>query len=137
VTKILEVFDEGIECLMKIPQLEPILLKHLFRTHGTKTVKAPVRPNQKPKPPDPNKKSSLPDENTWLWEAYDLLKQNLERAIEPLYDYVKTFDQFEGENKLNPDRYVRSLDEGEHPITAQALREDIYAKREEEERLKA
>ena len=44
VAKILEVFDEGIDCLLKIPQLEPILLKHLFKTHGKKMVKAPIRP---------------------------------------------------------------------------------------------
>jgi hypothetical protein len=34
VVKILEVFDEGLEILKKIPQLEPILMKHLFKTHG-------------------------------------------------------------------------------------------------------
>mmetsp|Transcript_44410 Transcript_44410/g.32480 ORF Transcript_44410/g.32480 Transcript_44410/m.32480 type:complete len:84 (-) Transcript_44410:11-262(-) len=82
------------------------------------------------------KKSSLPDENTWLWEAYETLKLNLERAIEPLYEYVRTFEKFEGENKLNPDKYVRSLDEGEQSITAEALKADIQAKREEEARLK-
>lgn len=46
-------------------------------------------------------------------EAYDIIKTTLEQAIEPLYDYVKTFNKFENENKLNPDKYVKSLDEGE------------------------
>lgn len=88
VKKMLEVFDDGIDILKKIPQLEPILMKHLFKTHGQQHLKAPVRPMQKPAPPDPNKKSVLPDENTWLWEAYAALKEALTEAVKPLYDYV-------------------------------------------------
>jgi hypothetical protein len=44
VTKIMAVFDEGIACLQVIPQLEPILLKQLFKTQGKKMLKAPLRP---------------------------------------------------------------------------------------------
>jgi hypothetical protein len=93
VSKILEVFDEGIECLQQIPQLEPILLRHLFKTHGKKMLKAPLRPREEPKrkPEDPGNKKFLPDENIWLWDAYYTIKSNLERSIEPLYEYVKTF----------------------------------------------
>jgi len=93
VSKILEVFDEGIECLQQIPQLEPILLRHLFKTHGKKMLKAPLRPREEPKrkPEDPGNKKFLPDENIWLWDAYYTIRTNLERSIEPLYEYVKTF----------------------------------------------
>ena len=72
VAKIMEVFDEGIECLQHIPQLEPILLRHLFKTHGKKTLKAPLRPREEPKrkPDDPGNKKFLPDENIWLWDSY-------------------------------------------------------------------
>jgi hypothetical protein len=49
-----------------------------------------------------------------------------------LFEYVKTFNKFEGENKLNPDKFVRSLDEGENQITAEGLRADIYEHRKEE-----
>lgn len=34
VKTILHIFDDGIKTLQEIPQLEPILLKHLFRTHS-------------------------------------------------------------------------------------------------------
>ncbi len=61
-------------------------------------LKAPLRPPQEPAPPDPNKRSVLPDENTWLWEAYAALKFALEDSIKPLHEYVKTFSQFEHEN---------------------------------------
>jgi len=81
-------------------------------------------------------KRVLPDENTWLWEAYDTIKYNLEKSVAPLYEYVKTFTKFEEENKLNPDKYVKSLDEGENPITAEGLRQNIYEHRQEEQRLK-
>mmetsp|Transcript_20736 Transcript_20736/g.31903 ORF Transcript_20736/g.31903 Transcript_20736/m.31903 type:complete len:452 (-) Transcript_20736:2401-3756(-) len=136
VTKIMAVFDEGVECLQQIPQLEPILLRHLFKTHGKKTLKAPIRPRQKPNPVDPLKKSVLPDENTWLWEAYDSVKQALQKAIEPLYEYVETFKQFEEEYKLNPEKYVNDLDEGDDAVDAEQLRADIYKNRQMEDRLK-
>ena len=101
-------------------------------------LKAPLRPREEPKrkPEDPNNKKFLPDENIWLWDAYFTIRQSLEKSIEPLYEYVKTFSKFEGENKLNPDRYVKSLDEGDTPITAEGLKNDINEHRKEEERLR-
>jgi len=138
VSKVLEVFDEGIECLQQIPQLEPILLRHLFKTHGKKMLKAPLRPREEPKrkPEDPANKKFLPDENIWLWDAFYAIRSSLEKSILPLYDYVQTFSKFEGENKLNPDKFVKSLDEGEQPITAEGLKNDIMEHRKEEDRLR-
>jgi hypothetical protein len=63
-------------------------MKDLFKTHGTKRIKAPIIPSEKPKPVDKNDKKKLPDENTWLWEAQELLISELERAIIPLNEYV-------------------------------------------------
>ena len=83
-------------------------MKHLFKTHGQQLLKAPVRPMQKPAPPDPNKKSVLPDENTWLWESYAALKEAMTEAVKPLDEYIKTFAQFDDVNKLNPDKYVKN-----------------------------
>lgn len=69
-------------------------MKHLFKTHGKKTIKAPIIPQEQPKVPDRSNKKALIDENTWLWEASELLLKNVEKAIEPLNDYVKTFEAF-------------------------------------------
>ena len=101
-------------------------------------LKAPLRPRDEPKrkPDDPQNKKFLPDENIWLWDSFLTIRQGLEKSIEPLYEYVKTFTKFEGENKLNPDRYVKSLDEGEQPISAEGLKNDIQEHRKEEQRLK-
>ena len=127
ISKVLEAFDEGIESLQQIPQLEPILLRHLFKTHGKKMLKAPLRPREEPKrkPDDSSNKKFLPDENIWLWDAFYNIRSNLEMCIEPLYDYLKTFQKFDNENKLNPDRFVKELDSGENQITAEGLKNDI------------
>jgi len=79
---------------------------------------------------DPNKKALLQDENSWLWEAYDSLKTALTAAIQPLYEYVETFGQFEEEYRLQPDKYVKELDEGDEAVDAEALRADIYRHRQ-------
>jgi len=44
VKAVMDIFDEGIKSMQEIQQLEPLLLRHLFRTHGTKMIKAPLRP---------------------------------------------------------------------------------------------
>jgi len=135
----MKVFDEGIEILQKIPQLEPILLKHLFKNNSKKMLKAPIRPKSKPTPVDPAKKSVLPDENTWLWDAGDAIEEALKKAIQPLYEYVQTFSQFEEENKLNPDKYIKQFEgegEGEEPADAPTIRADIFRIRELEKDLK-
>lgn len=105
------------------------MLKQLFKTQGKKMLKAPLRPRSRPAPVDPNKKSLLADENTWLWEAFASLETALTAAIQPLYEYVETFGQFEEEFQLQPDKYVKELDEGDEPVDAEALRADIYRNR--------
>ena len=54
-----------------------------------------------------------------MWEAYDALRTALTAAIQPLYEYVETFGQFEEEWKLNPDKYVKEMDEGEDAVDAE------------------
>jgi hypothetical protein len=60
----------------------------MFKTHGKKCIKAPHRPPKKPKF-EPENKKVLPDENTWLWEAFCEIREEMERAIQPLYEYVE------------------------------------------------
>jgi len=93
-------------------------------------LKAPLRPLQKPSPVDPNKKSVLPDENTWLWEAYDAIKIALTKSIQPLYEYVQTFSKFKEENELDVNKYIKELDNPDDPIDADGLKADIHRIRE-------
>lgn len=137
VEKVRGIFEDGIKILTEIPQLEPLLLKHLFKALQTKTIKAPVIPVDEPKIPDKNKKSERLDDNAWLYYAFDDIMKNLERAIEPLAAYVETFAAFQEQNDLNQDKYVANLDEGETPITPEELRVDIDRQIKKEEELKA
>jgi dynein heavy chain len=125
VEKVKGIFEDGIKVLTQIPQLEPILLKHLFKALAEKTIKAPIIPVDEPKPPNKNKKSERLDDNAWLYYAFDEIMKNLERAIEPLAAYVETFAAFKEQNELNQDKYVADLDEGPEPITPEQLRADI------------
>lgn len=140
VEKIRQVFEDGVKCLQEIPQLEPLLLRHLFKASTSKTIKAPIIPSEKPIVPDNSTKEgkrTLADENTWLWEAFDKLMTNMKRAIVPLNEYVQTFAAFEYENSLNPDKYLKELDAGETPISPDELRADIEKKKEAERILKS
>lgn len=57
----------------------------------------------------------------------------MEKAIEPLDKYVMTFEAFKAENDLNPEKYVKNLDEGgEKPITPEELKQDILRMRQKE-----
>jgi hypothetical protein len=125
VDKVKGIFEDGIKVLTQIPQLEPILLKHLFKALAEKTIKAPIIPVDEPKPPNKNKKSERLDDNAWLYYAFDEIMKSLERAIEPLAAYVETFAAFKEQNELNQDKYVADLDEGAEPITPEQLRADI------------
>jgi hypothetical protein len=98
-------------------------------------LKAPLRPPERPIAPDPNNKKILPDENGWLWEAYEQIKENLEEAIKPLNEYVETFSVFENENKLNPDKYVKEMDECENPPSVEEIKADIHNHMNEEKRI--
>ena len=111
-------------------------MKHLFKTHGKKTIKAPIIPQEKPKVPDRAIKKALIDENTWLWESFEVLMKNVERAIEPLDDYVKTFEAFGDQFNLNPDKYVKEKDSVENPISCDDLRTDIYENIKKEQQMK-
>lgn len=136
VEKVKQIFEDGIKVLTEIPQLEPLLLKHLFKALAAKTIKAPIIPMEEPKPPNKAKKSERLDDNAWLYYAFDEIMKNLERAIEPLAAYVETFAAFKEQNELNQDKYVADLDEGAEPITPEQIRADIDVQIRLEEELK-
>jgi dynein heavy chain len=52
-----------------------------------------MKPREKPVDPDPNARPrKFPDENKWIWEMYELLKDKVTIALEPLKDFLKAFD---------------------------------------------
>lgn len=77
VTSILTIFDNGIKSLQEINQVEQKLLPHLFKTNAKMFLKATHRPISMPEEPDGNDKKELPDENKWVFELYDQLRNSI------------------------------------------------------------
>jgi len=67
----LKTFDHGLSALLEIGQLEQKLLPHLFKSNQKLHLKVPVKPPWMPDVPDKNDKRALPDENTWIYVAFE------------------------------------------------------------------
>ena len=88
-------------------------------------LKATTRPDLKPDEPDSNDKKSLPDENSWVFDAYFRLRDGLEAAIKPLEEYIRTYDKYEKEYKLDPAAVIKKLDDDDNPPEIEFLRKDV------------
>ena len=135
VTAIQTIFDNGIKALQEIPELEPKILPHLFKTQAKSYLKAAVRPPEKPAEPDKANKSALPDENPWVWDAYETVTKQLTHSIQPLIAYAETYAMFEKVNALNPEEYVATLDEGDNPMTEEEIQQDIHHHMDQEKQI--
>ena len=137
VVTIMTIFDNGLEALQEIMQLEQKLLPHLFKSNQKFFLKSTRRPREEPPKPDPNDKRLLPDENEWVWFQFMKLKEKLLEAIYPLDDYLQIYKKYETEYKLNVEEYVKSqAGDDENPPEVDALRKDIYFHLSEEKRLR-
>ena len=63
-----------------------------------------------PEVPDPANKKLLPDENTWVYEEYNRLRQRIAETVDPLVQYLETFQVFTEEYKLDPEKLITELD---------------------------
>lgn len=63
--------------MAKVPDLEPKILSDLYKSKSQDTpIKCPMKPREKPIEPDPNElPRKYPDENKWLWDMYENLKE--------------------------------------------------------------
>ena len=59
---------------------------------------------------------------SWI---YINLRENLEKAVLPLHDYIATYDKYEKEYKLDPEAYVKQFDDDENPPEIDQLRKDV------------
>ena len=95
ITRVVEVFQDGIKGVKDVGQLEEIIMPNLFKAQGGKTpLKAPVIPGEEPAEPtlEEKNKGMLPDENIWVWEIRERIRILFEAAIKPLYEYLETYD---------------------------------------------
>ena len=141
VEQLLHIFDRTLEELARIPDLEPkVMSDSLGPMRRDVFLRVPKRPKEKPvKPPEWEKPRRLIDENEWLWNLYDNLKIALEKAIEPLYEYVKVYDPFRAILQLDPEQYskqIQSEEDAGNPRPVEALKEEIRQVEKKIEELK-
>ena len=79
-------------------------------------LKVPVKPESMPEAPDKEDKKKLPDENTWVYKEYQRLQSKVYECIEPLEEYLKTFQVYKDEYKLDKKAVIAELaDEESQP----------------------
>jgi len=98
-------------------------------------LKATVRPDYRPEDPNPDDKRELPDENTWVFDEYDKLRGVVTTIIEPLDQYVKTYDRFAKEYEFDPETEMAQYEDPENWPEVDTLRASIIFHQNEEKRL--
>ena len=114
---VISTFEKGLEEISKIPDLEPKILVDLNKSLKNETlIRTPYKPLDKPSDPDPNERPrKYPDENKWIWDMLQDVQQKITLAMKPLDEYMVVFNQFKDILTMNPDEYIRSIDNSEIP----------------------
>ncbi len=142
IDEIMRLFDEGLEKMQQIPQVEPLLLPNLIKKAEKQKIplKSIVRPKMGKPKAIPTKLiqdgHELNDDAIWIWELYDKLKDNLIRACAPLKIYLETFKKYKEDLLLDPTEYLRKIKEDNNQNwTYQRIREDIIANKSREKNI--
>ncbi|KAL4440889.1 hypothetical protein ABPG74_009302 [Tetrahymena malaccensis] len=139
VNVVLHVFDKALEELAKIPDLEPKIASNLYKGQNLETyIKTPQKPREKPVDPDPNARPrKFPDENKWIWEMAELLKERVGQATEPLADYLQAFDKYIPILKSTPEEYCKAMEnEIENPRDIESINDEIAEVERKKKQLK-
>lgn len=93
---IITLFEKALEEIGKIPDLEPKILPELHASAQKEAhIKAPIKPRERPVTPDPNlRPKKYPDENKWIWEMLEFIKEKFMDGITPLNEYLEAFGEF-------------------------------------------
>jgi len=97
----------------------------LFKANIKMFLKATVRPDIKPDELDPSDKKQIQDENSWIFDAYYRLRNSLENSISPLEEYIRTYDKYDQEYKLDPAAIIKKLDDEDNPPEIDFLKKDV------------
>jgi hypothetical protein len=135
VIAILTIFDNGIKALQEINQVEQKLLNHLFKANVKMFLKSTHRPDYRPEEPNPEDKRELPDENTWVFDEYNKLRDCVTQIIQPLDDYKATYDRFEQEYLFDPVKEMEPFADPENWPEPDELKSSIIFHQKEEKRI--
>lgn len=143
---IMQIFDDGLERMQKISQVEPLLLPNLIKAGKNgiplKTITRPKGGKPLPKTKDEIKEGfELNEDAIWICEKYENLVASLKKACEPLKPYLATFNKYKELIELDPNQRMKEIkdDEGKDSEdkvwTYQKIKEDIIENKKKEERV--
>ena len=132
----MQIFDDGLERMQKISQVEPLLLPNLIKTRNNgiplKIIKMPTECKPLPKTKDEIKEGfELNEDSIWIWEKYETLIASLKKACEPLQPYLDTFKEFKEYIELDPYARIKEIKDDEtkdiddRVWTPEKIKEDI------------
>jgi hypothetical protein len=96
-------------------------------------LRTPSRPANIGNPLDPTSKA-MANENYWIWLIYEDLRKHLEKAIEPLKEYLSKFDKYKSILGLNPVEYAEKIENEGKEIND--IREEILEMQKKEKSIK-
>lgn len=138
VNMIVHLFEKPLDDLAKIPDLEPKILSDLYKAIKNETfIKAPMKPREKPVDPDPRVvPRKLPDENKWIWDIIEEVREKLLVGIAPLAEYKKSWDEYLELVKLDPDEFTRNIEMEENAWEVDQIQAEIAQIIEKEKKLR-
>jgi hypothetical protein len=101
----------------------------LFKSTQKMFLKVPVKPESLPDTPDPNNKKLMKDENEWVYNAYMMLRTKIFESVDPLAEYLKTYEQFGQDYKLDPEAEIAKMGDESDPTDPDVLRADVVKHR--------
>lgn len=125
---VIQLLEKTLEEIAKIPDLEPKILQDLYKSQKNESyIKTPTKPKELPITPNPNERPlKFADENKWVWDLIEGLKNRLKEGIQPLEDYMNVFDKFKPILQMNPDEEQRRIEMDDQPWEVDQLKEEIY-----------
>jgi hypothetical protein len=88
-------------------------------------LKATFRPEYRPEEPNPEDKKELPNENTWVFDEYNKLRECVTKIIEPLDKYILTYNKYQKEYDFDPEKEMLQYENPENWPDVEQLRASI------------
>ena len=126
-------YDKAIDDMQQIMQVEPKVMPHFFKTVLKAHLRVPFRPQKRPSGVVKEKKEL--EDNAWLDESYERLRNELVAAVKPLDAYRALYRQYKEEYLLSVEEERKKLEDTENPVSSQDLKRFINKHREMEKLL--
>ncbi|MCQ2818128.1 MAG: hypothetical protein MJ252_12755 [archaeon] len=143
---IMQIFDDGLERMQSISQVEHLLLPNLIKA-GKNGIPLKTITRPKGQKPIPKTKSQikegfeLNEDQIWIWEKYEKLIEYIKEACKPLQPYLETFKKYKEFIELDPNQRMKEIKDDESKEgdernwTYQKIREDIIANKKKEQKI--